>query len=347
MHVHWAYFGCSKEDEEQLQRHWEDDQRRLHSRLGAFGDEPAELELVAYRQDEAPEWQIHSALHLPARTVVIEAAQREPGEALEGVVSGLIDEIDRLADAPERVTFRREGLEGIVPILKRCRQEGRSDVFCAWLAPAVASLAPHVRRELRVREMESGLATGQLVPADVLDEVLVQAYDRFARRPEKLPLELWLLQLAGEVLEASCRTVAEESLEERVETPSTEPRQSSRDSWIEWATSSETIEMGELLPAMPGSSAWDSLDMETKNAETDKMLASLPRLQRQALVLNTVYGFSLAEVADFQNRAEDDVTFEVDEAKRSIEGYFREQYLPDVEEQIEPPPRRTSRQGGA
>jgi DNA-directed RNA polymerase specialized sigma24 family protein len=311
MQVHWAYFGCGKEAEEQLQRCWEDEQRRLHSRLDALADEPAELEIVASRQDEPPPWQIQSALHLPARTVVVRAAQNAPDRALENVVSGLIDEIDRLAEQPEQVTRRREGLHGIVPILGQCRQEGRSDVFFSWLAPAVASLAAHVRRELRIRELESGLGTGQIVPADVLNEVFVRAYDEFERRPGKLPLDLWLLQLAEEVLEQSSRTLAEESLDEQVRKPSTEARESSRDSWTEWATSSETIELGELLPGMPAADKWDTLDLETKKVQTDRMLARVPRQQRQALILNTVYGFSPAELADFQNRSEEDVLADV------------------------------------
>lgn len=134
MQVHWAYFDCNKEDEEQLQRQWEDRQRRLLSRLEAFGEEPAELELVADRQEEAPQWQIQSALHLPARTVVVRAARNAPGETVEDVVTGLIEEIDQLPEPPAKVTIRREGLRGIVPILAQCHEKGRSDIFFTWLA---------------------------------------------------------------------------------------------------------------------------------------------------------------------------------------------------------------------
>ncbi|MFW6170592.1 MAG: hypothetical protein ACODAD_08890, partial [Planctomycetota bacterium] len=60
MQVHWAYFDCDKEDEEQLQREWEDRQRRLFSRVDAYADDPAELELVADRQEDSPSWHIQS-----------------------------------------------------------------------------------------------------------------------------------------------------------------------------------------------------------------------------------------------------------------------------------------------
>jgi len=61
MQVRWSYFGCSKEDEERLQRQWEEGQRRLRSRVDALGDEPAELNVVVYRQDEAPQWKSSSS----------------------------------------------------------------------------------------------------------------------------------------------------------------------------------------------------------------------------------------------------------------------------------------------
>ncbi|MFO7908205.1 MAG: RNA polymerase sigma factor [Planctomycetota bacterium] len=344
MQVHWSYFDCDKEDEEQLQRQWEDRQRRLFSRLEAHADEPAELELVADRQDESPQWQIQSALHLPDRTVVVRAAGNEPGEAVENIVTGLIDEIDQLPERPEKITLRREGLQSVVPILEQCRRNGRSDVFCTWLAPVVATLDKHVRHELRTREAESDGAITQVTSNDVLDEVLVRAYDQFDRRPQNLSLDLWLVQLAQEVLDESCRTLAEQSLDEQVPKPTTEPREAWRDRWTEWSTVSETMEMGDMLPTVPGIEAWDALDLETKKTETDRMLSRLPRDERQALVLNTVYGFPVAEVADFQGRSQDDVRAAIQGGRYSLERYFLEQYLPRLEERIKTSSSRPSRQ---
>lgn len=141
MQVHWSYFDCHQEDEEQLQREWKERQRRLFSRLDAYADEPAELELVADRQDESPPWNIQSALHLPDRTVVVRAAGNEPGEAVENIVTGLIDEIDRLPERPEKITLRREGLHGVVPLGRECLMPPVQCVTIArkrYNSPAVA-----------------------------------------------------------------------------------------------------------------------------------------------------------------------------------------------------------------
>lgn len=334
MQIHWAYVDCDKEDQERLERCWEDRQLRVHARMEALENTPSSLQVVAFREEESPRWRIQSALYLPSQTLVVEGAGDDAGEALDEVVSGLMLEADRLEERPEKVTLRREGVHGIVPLLEHCRRVGRSDIFFAWLAPLVGTLAAHVRRELRLRELELQQTAGQIDPAEVLDEVLVRAHERFDRRRAKLPLDLWLLKLADEVLEQWYQPVAEASLDEPLEEPAEEPRESRRDSWIEWATAPDTIDLVDLLPDVPGAARWDSLDLESKQVQMDNMLSRLPRIQRQALVLHTVYGFSPAEIADFQNRPEMEVLFEVNDARRVLEEHFREAYLPDVEEQL-------------
>ncbi len=333
MQVHWAYIDCDKDEEEQLERCWEDRQLRVHARMDALEDGPAAVQLAAARE-ESPPWAIQAALYLPGETVVVEHAGDDPGEAMDRVIDGLLAAADRREERPAKLTLRREGLHGIVPLLERCLRAGRSDVFFAWLAPLVGTLAAHVRRELRIRELELRLNGGEADPADILDEVLLRAHDRFERRPAKLPLDLWLLQLADEVLDEWCHPLSEASLDEPVEEPAEEPRESRRDSWIEWVTAPDTIELADLLPDVPSADRWDSLDLENKQVAMDRMLSRLPRIQRQALVLHTVHGFSTSEIADFQNRPETEVLYEINDARRALQEYFREDYLPDIEEQL-------------
>ena len=92
--------------------------------------------------------------------------------------------------------------------------------------------------------------------------------------------------------------------------------------------------MADLLPDVPSADRWDSLDLENKQVAMDRMLSRLPRIQRQALVLHTVHGFSTSEIADFQNRPETEVLYEINDARRALQEYFREDYLPDIEEQL-------------
>ena len=68
-------------------------------------------------------------------------------------------------------------------------------------------------------------------------------------------------------------------------------------------------------------------------------------LLRQSLVLNVVYAFNPAEIADFQDRDESDVVADIAEARRSLARFFREEYQPEWEEQLEPVERRSNRRG--
>lgn len=90
----------------------------------------------------------------------------------------------------------------------------------------------------------------------------MRAFERLDERPAWLPLGSWLVRLADEVLAKSCRQATEESLDEQVEKPSTEPQESQQDSWVEWATFSETIDLGDTLPAPSGADIEEQLDRE-------------------------------------------------------------------------------------
>ena len=104
------------------------------------------------------------------------------------------------------------------------------------------------------------------------------------------------------------------------------------DSWVEQVSYPETIELSELLPDGPGIETWDSLDLDTKQTHLSQMLSALDRDQRQAFVLNLAHGFSLAEIADFQNRAAAEIEDDIARAKMSIRRWLADEETPDREE---------------
>ena len=75
---------------------------------------------------------------------------------------------------------------------------------------------------------------------------------------------------------------------------------------------------GESLPT----DAWDDADLEVKQENTARLLAGLPRQQRQALLLCAVHGFSEAEVADFQDRSQAEVGRDIEAAKENLAQQF-------------------------
>jgi DNA-directed RNA polymerase specialized sigma24 family protein len=198
-----------------------------------------------------------------------------------------------------------------------------------------------VQRELSVREDEATLIGEELDAADVLDEVLVQAWEQFSQRDRKLPLDLWLVRLADEALDRLSQQVAEVSIDD--ETPSTgESRPAEPEDWIEQVGYPETMDFSELLSDGPGVDSWDDLDLETRQAHLAELLGTLDRDQRQAFVLSAAHGFDSAEIADFQNRSRDSVEADITQVTESI----RQRILDEASSRPAVPVRKTTGRTG-
>ena len=332
MEIHWTYEGCDREDELQIELYWDRERIELEAKIAQLFDVPSELRMAVEHAGSASAWEIHAALHLPGRTLVTQSKANTPEGAIDRVLNGLAEEIDRHQDAPLSDIQRREGLEEMLPVLQSWRSQGRSRSFMSFLAPVVETFGPYVQRELLVRENEGTLTGERVSTTDILDEVLVQVWDQFHGRPDETPLDLWLVRLADQVIDRLSSQMADQSINDESPAPSRESREAERDEWIEQASYPETIELSELLTDGPGIDSWDDLEMDTKQAHLAAMLSKLDREQRQAFVLNVAHGFNLAEIADFQNRTVDQVESDISRATAEIRRYSINEQTPDQED---------------
>jgi DNA-directed RNA polymerase specialized sigma24 family protein len=246
----------------------------------------------------------------------------------------LASRIDQLADSTVSAPLRREGLDEMVELLNQWHGQRRSEAFMSFLAPVVETLGSYVQRELMVRESDEILSREQVTARDVLDDVLVHAWERYQRRAADLPLDLWLVQLADEALNRLSGQVAQQSMDVEMESPTPEWREFDTDHWIEQDSYPETIELSDLLPGESGVADWDDLEMETKQAHLAAMLGQLPRERRQAFVLQLAHGYNTAEIADFQNRPGHAVEADVAEAVAAIRRFFSAEQGLDVQERF-------------
>lgn len=324
MRIDWIYDGCDEHDVPEIERYWAKVQIELDGKLAELSDAASELRMAVERTDENPTWEIHAALHLPGLTLVADGAGEQPEPALDAILHSLAQQIDEQESIPTRVAQRRAGLPEMERLLEGWHAEDRSQAFLSFLTPLVSSLWPYVQRELSVREGEETLIGEELDTSDVLDEVLVQAWEQFSQRDRQLPLDLWLVRLADEALDRLSQQVAEVSIDE--ESPAAgESRPEEPEAWIEQVGYPETIEFSELLSDGPGIDSWDDLDLEAREAHLAELLGTLDRDQRQAFVLSAAHGFDPAEIADFQSRSLDSVLADIAQVTESIRQRVRDE----------------------
>jgi DNA-directed RNA polymerase specialized sigma24 family protein len=334
MQIHWTYEGCSEHEIAKVAAYWDRVQNELAGKIAELSDVPSELRIAIEHGESDIPWEAQAALHVPGNTLVADGTARTPEKALDQILHGLATAIDQLESVPASFTWRRDDLGDMVNVLENYRsRENRSEVFLSFLAPLVASLGPYLHHELVIRERDGTLAADQLTVADVLDQVLIDAWEQFPGRNKHRPLDLWLVQLAEAVIARAENRTGQESLED--ETPVGSDNDGSNwEEWAELATFPDEIELRELLPGEPGIEVWDGFDLETKQAHLSQMLSQLSRERRQAFVLNTAHGFNSAEIADFQNRSLLEVEDDIAAAATSIRRYVAEERSSDVEEKF-------------
>lgn len=324
--IDWTFDGGNEFDEMQVDRQWKRWQVELEGKI-------AELELPASRLRVAVEpgdgdtpWTMHAALYLPGVTLAAEQQGAASAEAFERLMAALADQIDRVQDPPVFVSQQRLGLEGIAAVLERWQAENRSDAFLSYLVPALMTLWPYIERELQLREIERTPSAAEIIPHDVVNEVLVMSWERFAWRDRRLPLDLWLIRLADEAMEMLCPPESQASIDDSVPAPRDDLQAFHSDEWDEWieeATYLESVRLAELLPGGEAVTDWDDELLDRRAGHLVRMLAPLPQDRRQALILHAVLGFNTAEIADFQDRSvadvEDDIATGIAELRRQAE----------------------------
>jgi RNA polymerase sigma factor (sigma-70 family) len=331
----WTYIGCDPRAERVVENLWENLQPFLESRLAAAA-ESVDLRAVVEHDPDSEGWLFHAALLSPDWVVVADAAASDLKHAFNKGFARLVERVDKKIEQPEVIVRQRHGLHAVIPFLVRFRETGRSNAFFAFLTPIVRSLRGHVRRELHVLQAEELISGTAPLVEELLDEITLRAWERFDKRPKNLSLDGWLIRLIDETLHELASGQAWSSLEEPVRTPSVQPEDDpTADAWIDEVDAPEMVELGDLFEGHPGADVWDSLEDGAKQAGLRRLLTALPRDQRQALVLNAVEGFEIAEIADIQDRSEQEVKIDLDEARKTLSHELASSDFWEVQEKIE------------
>ena len=184
--------------------------------------------------------------------------RQDPQVVLDRVADELVTEIKRHKERVrhdyifKRKARDRADLSAAGPQLQRDVERGRREDFFRLLRPLLRSLRNHARRELRGLELEGMLHRREVTVADLLDEVLTRAWQRFADRPRHLPLDLWLTDLLHETLEELIKQEPRPhaSLEEKAEEvrPDEVPQVDEQEWWAELLGYEETFTLEDLIP---------------------------------------------------------------------------------------------------
>ncbi len=176
------------------------------------------------------------------------------------------------------------------------------------------------RREIAYLTATGDLMPGQVSPEDVVDSVVVRAYERQTERPNHLEIDPWLRKLALEVLDEQLEKQLPAEDLASLESPVPSEVDEDEQQLYEFYQPDEVLRLEDLV-ATP-----DTLDPEQAaerfelSLRTQQALAWLPRLWRQVIVLGDVEGMGDADIARVLDIPEEMVTT----LREFAEAYLRE-----------------------
>lgn len=331
MSAHLVFNGIAAAEKARLQTYWEQKLPRLQKLLSPYRADLIEIRLTVSHRGQGSKragYEVRAVIRLPSGILDAKADDKDPLASLDRVVDELVTEIKRHKERVrhdfiyKRKSRNRAELSAAGPMLQRNAEEGRREDFFRLLRQQSRFLRSYAHRELRILELQGLLHRGEVTEDDLLDEVLARAWQHFADRPRHLRIDLWLIHLLHDTLEQWVKQEprGHASLEEEAgeTSPDDVPQVDGEEWWVPLLGEEETFTLGDLIPDLKGTDAWERLDAKEQNDRILSLLAELPSFQRQAFLLHTLEDHDTAEIATLQGRPEDQVKADIEAARKTL-----------------------------
>lgn len=182
----------------------------------------------------------------------------------------------------------------------------RSDVR-DYIDGNLKRLERFVELEVRFREEEGSLQPDLLTPAEVLDEVVVNALSA-DEAPANMSTERWMYRLALEAIERLASAANGDPSDVKLEEPLGTPNVSaSDDDYLQYHQPGEAHNREDFLPNDQATTPEDAAANDEMMEQLELALRGVGPEQRQAFVLYTIEGFTSNEVAQIVDRTPDQV----------------------------------------
>ena len=245
-------------------------------------------------------------LHLPRRKVL---SVHEEGDNIQNVIKEAFTELGRKVDRiKSRVRnehlWKRKARRKLLRSQKQARiieekTPGKEPATPKLWFGQIQKWLPHLydfsRREIIYLQNSNDLSPEDIQPDELVDEVLVTAFENLDKKPEQLDLKAWLFQTAIHILDQEVEKSRTRrltiSLEEVV------PDKNIDENIYDFYQPDEVLTIEELIGIeehVPQDEAEQLLKMQLL---AQPALAQLPHIWRRAALLHHQAGLSIPEVA--------------------------------------------------
>jgi RNA polymerase sigma factor (sigma-70 family) len=182
-----------------------------------------------------------------------------------------------------------------------------------------------VHHELAYHEAEGSLARGELSVDDVVDAVLLQAYETFLKDRNAAGISRkHLVRLAINEIE---RAIKQSTFERKrtvplerplPKTPPNEYVSTLGEEITYFYTPDEALKVEDIIPDLEFPTPEEESEREELRACVYRALAEVPREWRRALLLRYIEEFDVAELATIMRKRESDIKSMLERARREL-----------------------------
>lgn len=328
MHVQWSFGGCDKNIKSRCRNYWEKKQERLERILSGLPAGSKKLRLALYyNKAQVDTFEARAIMNMPGRTLAVQSSDLQLNAALDDLIDKLVTAGQKhRAQSVHFVRQRRKeqtsaDLLAVQPLLSQDIKSNRKDSFFATLRPLLPFLERRARTEIKVFELEGVLSPGQVDPIDIVDEVVLLAWEKFLEKPQGLALEFWLIRLLQEILEKVEWENQLVSLDETI--PLTALDVTTEPDWFEAALGyREELSLAELVPDCDETEEWQGLDAVARNLHFYNVIQKFSSYQRQAYMLYSMNSYSIQEIAEIQDRNVKEVEMDITRSSEAMQNYM-------------------------
>ncbi len=201
--------------------------------------------------------------------------------------------------------------------------------FFKQILPLLKPLRSYIKRRLRIAHLTSQVRSPLYTSGDFLDEVVLQAYEHYDRKPANLSLEEWLYKLANERLERyfgkrqsaerhrkSLEGLTQAELSTLEEMPIT--ADADGEVWFPEELDDSEYDKRDFYPPSYTSDPEEQLERAEEVRQIVHALARVPERDRIVFELFAMEGFSKEAVARILNVAPEEVPHIVDRVKAQV-----------------------------
>ena len=219
--------------------------------------------------------------------------------------------------------------------LQRLVSRGQRNDFFERVMPLLGPLREYIQRRFRIAYLSQLLAETAYTSDDLLDEVVLEAYRNFHKKPKGLSLEQWLYRMANEKLDGYFKRMFGRDRRRR----SLESLEKKEESTLEERLSTDAegeVMLEEDLPDSeyqlqpefsPPAYEDDPLEKIERREEMQTIMSALARFsQRERMIfeLFAIEGFTPEDIAKIANASPEEVKKTLEQVRQSLRNAVRD-----------------------